>query len=439
MIAVEVTRHLPVERSAAPVLMGLAPIGVGTRMVESLSGYVRRLASLHRVLPTQIQRLVNESGDPIVNDMPLQPLWLDLPTATAYQFACRLADMVRSSSVRRLGASWHQHWAPAQSFKLAASWCPDCLSEMETQYTPLLWSLKAFTVCPQHQISLVESCPHCRETQSVQRMSSAKIWMCCHCGKSLKCEPMVVPQPRTCPPVRCDQSTLASELIGDLQAHGDRVCAPPDFKRMVQMAIDFKHVSSASELASLAKISKGTLHRHCTSASNPTVDVLLRICVAARIAPGSLFGFRTADDPSSLARSTSAYYLPDSRVRLARDWEAIRRALYAAMHEENIPSISEFAARHGVGPREVKAAWGPMTRSLTLLRQRQIQERRQAAVASLTERIADSARALQAEGVRASGRRIAITVAARRGSQLFAAAMGQLRVTSDLSDHANEA
>lgn len=427
---VEVTRHRPAERSEAPALMCLAPIGVGTPMVESLSGYVHRLAVLHRVTPAQVERLVNESGEPIIKDIPVQPFWLDLPTAAADQFSIRLSNMVRLSSVRRLGTPWREHWAPAQSFKPRTSWCPDCLNEMETPYTPLLWSLKAFTVCTKHQTSLIDACPYCGEAQSARRMGGAKMAMCSHCGGSLKPELKDARSHQALPPVRCDQSTLAAELIGDLQVHGDAVCAPPDIKRLVQAAIDLKHIPSAAELARLAKISKGTLHRHCTSASNPTLDVLLRICVAARIPPGSLFGFRAPDDPSSLAGHASAYYLPDSRVRLARDWEAIRRALYAAMEEDDIPSVSEFAARHGVGPRELKAEWRAMTRSLTLLRQRQILERKQAAVESLAEQIADSARALRAEGIRPSGRRISQTVAVRRRSPLFAAAMGQLRAES---------
>jgi len=424
---VEITSHQPEQRSNAPLLMRLDPIGVGTPMVESLGGYVRRLAALHRVTTMQVERLVNEAGEPIFRDVSTQPFRLDLPTAGAYQFAQRLATMMRDPSVRRLGAPWHEHWAPAQSFKLATSWCPDCLDEMATPYTPLVWSLKAFTVCPKHQVELVDACPCCGAAQSEQRVGSADLSVCDHCSGSLKRELMVERSPKASPPVRCDQSTLALELVGDLQAHGDEVHTPPDINRMVQVAMDFKHIRSASELAGLAKISKGTLHRHCTSACNPTFDVLLRLCVAARIAPGSLFGLRAPNDPSSFAGRASAYFLPASRVRLARDWEFIRRALAAAMEEENIPSVAEFAARHEVGSRELKSEWGAMTRSLTLLRQKQLQARREAAVAELAEQIQDSTHSLWAKGVRPSGRRIARTVAVRRESPIFAAALGQLR------------
>ncbi len=427
MVDVEITSHHPAERSESAVLMRLAPAGVGTPMVESLSGYVRRLAGLHRVTSMQVERLVNDAGERIFRDVSTQPFRLDLPTAGAYQFSRRLAEMVREPSVHRLGSPWHEHWAPPQSFKLTRSWCPHCLDEMSTPYSPLVWSLKVYTVCHMHQVALVDACPCCGETQSEHRVGSAALTSCNHCGGSLKRELTVERRPKPSPPARCDQSTLAAELIGDLQTRGDDVHTPPDVNRMVQAAIDLEHIRSASELAGLAKISKGTLHRHCTSASNPTADVLLRLCVAARIAPGSLFGLRAPNDPSSFAGRASAYFLPDSRVRLARDWEAIRRALATAMEEENIPSVAEFAARHDVGARELKVQWGAMARSLTMLRQKQIQERRTAAVAALTEQIEDSTRALWSKGVRPSGRRIARTVAVRRESPIFAAAMGQIR------------
>lgn len=424
---VEITSDHPEERSDAPVLMRLAPVGVGTPMVESLSGYVRRLAALHRVTSMQVERLVNDAGEPIFRDVSTQPFRLDLPTAAAYQFSRRLAEMVREPSVRRLGSPWHEHWSPAQSFKLTRSWCPDCIDEMATPYSPLVWSLKAFTVCHKHQVALIDACPCCGAAQSEQRVGSADLTSCSHCGGSLKRELTVEQHLKPSPPVRCDQSTLAAELIGDLQSLGDDVQTPPDVNRMVQAAIDLKHIRSASELAGLAKISKGTLHKHCTSLSNPTADVLLRLCVAARIAPGSLFGLRAPNDPASFAGRASAYFLPDSRVRPAHDWEAIRRALAAAMEEENIPSVAEFAARHDVGARELKSQWGAMAQSLTALRLKQLQERRLAAVAALAEQIEDSTRALWSEGVRPSGRRIARTVAVRRESPIFSAAMGQIR------------
>lgn len=425
-VDVEITPHRQEQRPDAPLLMRLVPIGVGTPMVESLSGFVRRLAALHRVTSMQVERLVNETGEPIFKDVSTQPFRLDLPTAGAYQFARRLAEMVREPAVRQLGSPWHEHWAPAQSFKLTRSWCPDCLDEMATPYAPLVWSLKAFTVCPKHQVSLVDSCPCCGEVQSEHRVGSSDLTVCSHCGGSLKREPTVDRRAKPTAPVRCDQSTLAAELIGDLQTRGDDVQAAPDISRLVQTAIGLKHIRSASELAGLAKISKGTLHRHCTSASNPTVDVLLRLCVAARISPGSLFDLRAPNDPSSFAGRASAYFLPDSRVRLARDWEAIRRALAAAMEEENIPSVAEFAARHDVGARELKVQWGAMARSLTLLRNKQIQERRHAAVAAVVAQIEESTRSLSLKGVRLSGRRIARTVAIRRESPIFAAAMCQI-------------
>jgi hypothetical protein len=405
--------------AARPSLRTLAPLGVGTNMVESLSSYVGRLAALHRVSTVQMEKLVNEDGSLLFLDASTQPFRLDAPTAGAHEFGRRLAAQVRDASVERLGlGGLHEIWSPPQSLKATASWCPACLSEMETPYLPLAWSLKTCTVCPKHRIALVDACISCGHKQSVRRVNGAEIGFCGDCGGPLATPAAALPGR----PVRCELSALTFELIGDCQIHGAPTVRP-DLAMLVITAVDLKHAESAAALSRSAGISKGTLHGALDAASNPTVDVVLRLCAAGRIAPGALFGYRQANDPSSVAAKASTCFLPEQRRQQVHNWDSIRQALFKAMHEDQIPSAAEFAARHGVGLRELKAQWGGMTQSLTMLRKKRQARQEELAIAHTANLIGDAAQAIAIEGFRPTTRRLAERLGIRRESRIFAAAL----------------
>lgn len=434
----EVAIHVPLCRMPAPepVLRTLAPIGVGTGMVESMNSYVSRLAVIHRVSRIHVEQLVNSRGDVLFIDQSTQPFRLDAPTTAALEFARRLAQMARQPDVARLGMGWLQpHWAPPQSLKSHQAWCPECLGEMDTPYLPLAWSLKSCIACPKHHRLLVDSCPSCGHRQSERRVGRAAIGHCDGCGSSLALDaqaPASEADEKPRRPVRCDLSSLTLELLEDLQRSPSVISSGPDVRGVVTAAIGLGHVENAAALAQRACVSKGTLHGSQFTTANPTMEVLLRLCVAGRVAPGSLFGLRTAGDPGSLAAKASALFLPTVRKNLQHDWKAIRHSLLAAMQErETVPSVAEFAARHEVGIRELRLHWPAMAGALTRLHRERLARDRMQAVEATAAMIREAAAELSRAGFRPTARRIAEQVAVRRASPIFASAMKRV-MTGDL-------
>lgn len=164
-------------------LFHLEPIGVGTIFVESLMGYIARLAQCHCVTPRQlilkeiaprmiqkgypatgwfnsIQQLFRSNsplikGNEIAGIMAIS-LIQALEELTLRQDLSRLTLLRQVTSILE-GSQLRKHYA----------WCPICLEEWRHAqlviYTPLIWLVKDLSICPQHRDQpLRQFCPHCQ-------------------------------------------------------------------------------------------------------------------------------------------------------------------------------------------------------------------------------------------------------------------------------------
>lgn len=166
-------------------LFHLQPIGVGTLFVESLMGYVVRLADYHCVTPRQLvfreiaPRMV-QKGYPVVgwhkrierifksNSPLIQGNELEGAMTTALLQALEeltlRRDLSQMTLLRQATASFA--WSQLRGYQ---AWCPRCLAEWRQAgrviYTPLIWLLKGLKICPQHRFQeLIHHCHHCQKS-----------------------------------------------------------------------------------------------------------------------------------------------------------------------------------------------------------------------------------------------------------------------------------
>ena len=166
--ALSVWKQCPPELSRS-LLYHLPPQGIGTSMVESLSSYVSRLADAHAV-PSFT--LIREILDPL---MPTQQRLYYKLTRYAFQshgvtsytqaWIHALEQATQHVDIKRLTLlPWSPLICVRHLLRRQKTWCPHCYTNWQTHqqplYEPLLWSLNAVTVCPQHHTLLVERCPH---------------------------------------------------------------------------------------------------------------------------------------------------------------------------------------------------------------------------------------------------------------------------------------
>ena len=166
-------------------LYGCLPRGLGTPLVESLTGFVGRLAVARHVPASAIfEHLVRPHVPPGLVRESLHLTGFLASGAVAYDGlgppAQALVDaLAHLTGLRELGLHtlipWRGFLKPtgngALRWRRPKRWCALCLAEWRRQdrepWEPLLWRVAAVQRCTEHRIPFSELCPRCRARQGV--------------------------------------------------------------------------------------------------------------------------------------------------------------------------------------------------------------------------------------------------------------------------------
>lgn len=162
-------------------LYHLAPIGVGTPLIESLTSYICRLAqALNLTAGALLQEIfvsatgkLNLPAVPGFNEMYRRggPVLLGVTPFAATCVEHLTAMTLRPDLIYLTMLPWRQVLGNMSLIKAAAHWCPQCYEEQRRSgkpiYTPLLWTLTGIEICTTHKCRLLETCPNpkCRKPQ----------------------------------------------------------------------------------------------------------------------------------------------------------------------------------------------------------------------------------------------------------------------------------
>ena len=164
-------------------LYHLEPRGVGTAAVESLTGYLARLAEAHCV---SVRTLVVHELLPLLGraylskrvNSSLSAFWLDgsRPLNGIRILARDWVQALETRTGRRdlrflTLLTWAEVISATGLLRSERAWCPVCYEEWrragQVVYEPLLWNLQAVVACPRHRRRLQLQCPYpdCRQSQ----------------------------------------------------------------------------------------------------------------------------------------------------------------------------------------------------------------------------------------------------------------------------------
>lgn len=167
-------------------LYHLEPIGIGTPYMESLTGYVTRLAEQHCVTTRRL--LLNEIAPQISREAKFidsetesisQILGTDRDRTASNGIGLMAANLVHAISVLTQRTDLHLltliPWAKVLTkrdlLNKKRAWCPACYQEWhdtnKSIYEPLLWCINVVQICPIHQHPLLNVCPHCSNQQLI--------------------------------------------------------------------------------------------------------------------------------------------------------------------------------------------------------------------------------------------------------------------------------
>jgi len=165
---------------APSVLYALAPIGIGSPHVESMTSYIARLAEAHCVFPGVLMRhlIVPFAKSHLTGEGSSTTLHLRDGESTGalnahQQTAVNTVHILESlTKQRRLHlltmVTWAEVFPLTSLIRTKQAWCPLCLEEWKAAgqviYEPLLWTMQAVKICSQHDCLLETQCFMCRKT-----------------------------------------------------------------------------------------------------------------------------------------------------------------------------------------------------------------------------------------------------------------------------------
>lgn len=352
-------------------LYHLSPIGLGTPMVESLTGYIVRLAEAHCVSAGMLYRKEIQALADKGNIFTFRVSnGAGYSTHTINGVGAPAADFVRALDTltgrRDLSSLTLLTWArvlPSHSLlRRCRAWCECCLyawrEANQPIYEPLLWTLQAVVVCPYHRRLLRQACPHC-EHQIGPLESSSRRDCCLRCGQTLvpgAIDP--TSDSRMLPSDELAWDSWVASSLGELLAATPQITCPPERERLAQticLFVDRFCSGNASTLARLLHVGRGAVSRWQREKTTPRLSILLSMAYRLGI---SLRNFLLGCPISAASRG----FVRDAPVavnvcsqprRMAHGRRVhgaeVSRILYTALSETPPPSMEQVMRRlnHG--------------------------------------------------------------------------------------------
>jgi hypothetical protein len=196
----EVSRSSVAHRS---YLYPIAPLGVGTGAVESLTGYISRLAAAHAVktgalilheLRSRIPCTKGVWAGRVPSNSSHSSFYLDAHSLNGVGTRARawVSLLERLTCLPRLDLLTMLPWADTLScvrlLRTRRVWCPFCYGvegcSGQPPYERLLWALQVVTACSAHRRALESICPFCGRPQYVLSFRSRPGY-CSRCNRWL--------------------------------------------------------------------------------------------------------------------------------------------------------------------------------------------------------------------------------------------------------------
>ena len=288
-------------------LFHLEPLGIGTSHVESLTGYIARLADAHSVTPGVL------FGDEL---LPLldNPYWQNQLTKKektsllGYGFLAQTPTMngtgkvasqwvkVLEDATRRSGLEsvtllpWREFASTLKLLRRKRAWCPGCYEEWLIRklpvYEPLIWCVEAVEICVAHRRRLQSICHWCNR-QSYLLSTKTRPGFCSFCGSWLgrAAELPLLPN-EILSDADLEWATFAATGIGTLLSTVFTPVTRQPTKEKIAQSLEFCiqqfFEGKASILSRRARISKQTI-TNWRAGVTPRLEALLRVCFHSKV------------------------------------------------------------------------------------------------------------------------------------------------------------
>lgn len=367
-------------------LFHLEPIGVGSAFVESLSGYVARLAEQHRVTtyhffskeialhlhkPGRITSYINfESFAKAVNGTcGLSSDMIDVFERLTLRRDLRFTTMV----------PWRSVFATRALIRGTRAWCPACYEEQADGspyvYDQLIWSFDAVSVCGKHKIPLDIKCPSCTRRQ-LHITYGSRPGFCSSCRAWLGSKERIGVARNAGVDVHADTDAAVktAEWVGALLALtpklGENMTTSTfvtNLSKHLQERYDGKDILISQSLP----VPPTTVNRWVKGKKLPSLGKVLDICLTLDVPLTDIICVpaeqaQTSEGPNKLTKALQSLGRPIRRG----DWRehevlaGIEKVLLAALEEHPPISVTKLLAKLGCNKRTLRRKFPELTKKL---------------------------------------------------------------------------
>lgn len=309
-------------------LYSLAPLGVGTAWVESLTSYTTRLAWTYRINPRIL--VAQEVLPSFENTAYLRTSpstmnaffrsWSARINGTGEQvlsWVTALEQLTMRSDLRYLVLRAFTDGFPSRGLpRETPAWCPACYQQwMENGcllYQPLMWTLKCMEICPLHRRRLEERCPFCSKHQSALA-TKAPLGSCTQCGMWLGTTDEVVSFRGVDGDMLAWQQWVLNAVEELHRAAVTRGPLPWE-KLPAALTSCLEVIGAKSEMQLLTTIHRESLTNWISGATKPSFRRLLDLCYTFKITPLQLITQDRATLKNTLHDNTSIYQRPQPAI-----------------------------------------------------------------------------------------------------------------------------
>ncbi len=366
-------------------LYHLAPVGVGTPFVESLTSYIARLAESHCLLSgvlisKLIAPLVKKAYFQASANMGLRALFnrasaLNGTGSMALDFVQALEALTLRSELRFLTLLICSEIIPSRGlFRAERAWCPACYTEWhrsgQVVYEPILWTIETVKVCPHHHQPLCNQCFYCHQQLPLLAWRSRPGY-CSNCGEWLGIHLDTTPPTELLDDELKYQVWLV-DVIGELIAAAPYLASTlprENIAKSLRSAVDIVTKGNVAAFARLLKMPKNTVWMWHTGKVLPQLNVLLQVCYCLGI---SLLDFLTNEaiytEPRiKITQKSLTRQCPQRPAQKSFDSIQVRQALLSALDsaEEPPPTMKEVAERLDYNRRTISQHFPDLCRAIS--------------------------------------------------------------------------
>jgi len=290
----------PLPMPPRSTLYALAPIGMGTPLVESLTSYITRLAEAHSVFSGLLMQKVIVPLVPGYSPSAKQHgLFEESGQRSTSLNGTGLPARYAVSALKTLTLHPDLHYLtllpleailPAKAkrlLRLTKAWCPLCYEQWrrasQPVYDPLLWFLQEVTHCCHHRLPLSTRCPYQDCAQALPAVGwRARAGYCSYCQRWLG---------GVSTGASVEHSSLEekawfwqqwiTQTVGEVLAFLPKSPVCPERNRIQQViayAVQYLATGNFSAFTRALGMQNATVHIWCQGKKLPELPMLLQLC-----------------------------------------------------------------------------------------------------------------------------------------------------------------